>query len=773
MKFPVIPKRFNTIFFRLLFSYAALIALTTLFMGTASYMYFTDNFNREVERVHNRMLSNVQHTVEQQVFRKVQSTYIELSSNYRNKNDVLLFFQQPVTENNAKISEAYQHLKYIVNSSGGLLDSVAVYYRKNRMMISSLEGYKSYSNTSDWKQLDWLDRQPFGGSNFLWSDHVPAEIAGPTTSTVFTFAAAYPYVHDDSNSGYILFNVNKKAVARILQSPDRRIDDGRLAIIGPGGLLISNDPEDEKMLAQAVRPENMTSVNRGSGIISVGEDAHMLSYRHLPSANGWTVASLTPVEQFYAKSRTIQQVLLVIGFIAILLGAVVSNIFTSRIYHPLRTLMERTKHLFQDSASARRDVDEYVQINSLIDNLSVKVTQLEKTLDANMPLVKHSLVTGLLQNTIKNREELGDRLHMLGLSAQSYTAGFKISLDNHTMASMTTENAQFIMYHLIDMLESGNENERFVLAVETYGQTISGIAFSSRTEEDAIIKRFTHLQSYAYANFRLKLTGALGEWQENPLETQLSYKQAEAYMQYRFLKPDVDWFHGGHWKLREADESLLEGKWGSAWQKALKAGDEAEAAAILHTVVDKLTSGPYSAGYAYQTAADLQHTFRQCMQDLNIDPGELDVQDSGSMEDFPSIREYALWQLAALSSLSAIRKERSGSRSQDIIDRIKRYVSDNLDGDLSLNAVADHVSLSPAYISKIFKSATGENFVEYVTQERLLRARELIQTTESTIEQIANRVGYYNPAYFTKKFKQAFGMTPSDFRLNLHSREMA
>ncbi|PZD97060.1 AraC family transcriptional regulator [Paenibacillus sambharensis] len=772
MKFPI-PKRFNTIFFRLLFSYAVLIALTTLFMGTASYMYFTDNFNREVERVHNRMLSNVQHTVEQQVFHKVQSAYIELSSNYRNKNDVLLFFQQPVADNNAKISEAYQHLKYIVNSSGGLLDSVAVYYRKNRMMISSLEGYKSYSSSEDWKQLQWLDRQPFGGSNFLWSDHVPAGIAGPTSSTVFTFAAAYPYVHDDSNSGYILFNVNKNAVARVLQSPDRRVDEGQLAIIGPGGLLISNDPAQERLLAQAVQPEVMSRAGTGSDMITIGEDAHMLSYRHLPSANGWTVASLTPVEQFYAQSRTIQQVILVIGLVAILLGAVVSNIFTSRIYHPLRTLMERTRHLFQDSPAVRKDADEYVQINSLIDNLSVKVTQLEKTLDANMPLVKHSLVTGLLQNTLKNREELDDRLQMLGLSSLAHTACFKIRLDNQTMASMTIENAQFIMYHLIDMLESGNEKKLFVLAVETFGQTISGIACGSLADDDSITKRFLQLQSYAYANFRLRLTGALGDWQENPLGAQQSYKQAEAYMQYRFLMPDEDWFHGSRWKLRETNESLLEGKWSSAWLRALKAGDEADAAAILLTIVDKLVNGPYSASYACQSAADLQHTFRQCLLDLNIAPSDLSVQDIVSIEDFASIREYADWQQAALSSLSAIRKERSGSRSQDIVDRIKRYVSDNLDGDLSLNAVADHVSLSPAYVSKIFKSATGDNFVEYVTQERLLHAKNLIQTTESTIEQIANRVGYYNPAYFTKKFKQAFGMTPSDFRLTLHAREMA
>ena len=99
-----------------------------------------------------------------------------------------------------------------------------------------------------------------------------------------------------------------------------------------------------------------------------------------------------------------------------------------------------------------------------------------------------------------------------------------------------------------------------------------------------------------------------------------------------------------------------------------------------------------------------------------------------------------------------------------MIDTIKSYIAEHLHEDLSLNAVAEVVYLSPRYLSRMFKQETGENFVDYVTRMRMDKAAQLLHSTEHNIEQIAASLGYNNPAYFTKKFKEIYGMTPSNYR---------
>lgn len=58
------------------------------------------------------------------------------------------------------------------------------------------------------------------------------------------------------------------------------------------------------------------------------------------------------------------------------------------------------------------------------------------------------------------------------------------------------------------------------------------------------------------------------------------------------------------------------------------------------------------------------------------------------------------------------------------------------------------------------------NFVDYVTLVRMERAKELLNDTNMTIESISEHVGYQTPHYFTKKFKERFGMTPKNFRMS-------
>lgn len=108
------------------------------------------------------------------------------------------------------------------------------------------------------------------------------------------------------------------------------------------------------------------------------------------------------------------------------------------------------------------------------------------------------------------------------------------------------------------------------------------------------------------------------------------------------------------------------------------------------------------------------------------------------------------------------REEKTGS----IIETAKNYIKNNYHKDISLDDVSREVNISPYYFSKLFKETTGENFIEYLTNLRMDKAKELLQTTECSMKEICVKTGYSDPNYFSRSFKKNVGVTPTEYKEN-------
>jgi len=74
------------------------------------------------------------------------------------------------------------------------------------------------------------------------------------------------------------------------------------------------------------------------------------------------------------------------------------------------------------------------------------------------------------------------------------------------------------------------------------------------------------------------------------------------------------------------------------------------------------------------------------------------------------------------------------------------------------------VSLSPKYLSRVFKDVTGTGFMEYKLKIKIDKAKELLKGTGSTISEISDKLGFMNPESFMRIFKKVTGATPTKFR---------
>ncbi len=101
----------------------------------------------------------------------------------------------------------------------------------------------------------------------------------------------------------------------------------------------------------------------------------------------------------------------------------------------------------------------------------------------------------------------------------------------------------------------------------------------------------------------------------------------------------------------------------------------------------------------------------------------------------------------------------SGSR----IKKIREYIAEHCDSQLSLNSVAEAFSLNPNYLSQLFRRETGERFGYYVSKVRIEKAKQLLRDTDWDVRRVAEAVGYGGDEYFSRVFKDHTGMAPRQY----------
>ena len=103
-------------------------------------------------------------------------------------------------------------------------------------------------------------------------------------------------------------------------------------------------------------------------------------------------------------------------------------------------------------------------------------------------------------------------------------------------------------------------------------------------------------------------------------------------------------------------------------------------------------------------------------------------------------------------------------QGERVIIGITRYLQEHLEEEVSLSVLAEEFHLNPQYISQLFKNEIGVGFLAYLTNIRMEKAKKLLLSTSFPIAEIAQKTGYGDSRVFTKVFKKAEGITPSQYR---------
>ena len=99
-----------------------------------------------------------------------------------------------------------------------------------------------------------------------------------------------------------------------------------------------------------------------------------------------------------------------------------------------------------------------------------------------------------------------------------------------------------------------------------------------------------------------------------------------------------------------------------------------------------------------------------------------------------------------------------------MVEALDKYIRDNAGDDISNTEIGAIFGYHPFYISKVLKDRKGTTLRQYIIAYRLKLAKKLLSESAKSVNEVAQECGFNDPSYFTKTFKNAFGMTPKEYR---------
>lgn len=267
----------------------------------------------------------------------------------------------------------------------------------------------------------------------------------------------------------------------------------------------------------------------------------------------------------------------------------------------------------------------------------------------------------------------------------------------------------------------------------------------------------------------LKREVSIGVGRVSPSITGLrvSYQEACSALDYRFLLgggkvisiQDMEFGTGvNQTTYIEFERKLI---------AALKTGKASQITHIMDEWFEQLKQSGATAssciGYMHRIMAAFIHLIGQTGFD---DSKLLGMDPFSTIPPIKTVEQMKSWlEVLCFSVIHFLSEQRTSANNTQLQDAII-YINDHYNNpELSLNQVCQQVFLSLSYFSSLFKQRTGGTFVEYLTRLRMEKAMQLLISTQLKAYDIAERVGYGDPQYFSVIFKRHVGMTPKEYRL--------
>ncbi len=526
--------------------------------------------------------------------------------------------------------------------------------------------------------------------------------------------------------------------------------EGALAIVSKKNQIIYDTPlyAEERLSAAAVMAEagrqGVTFEKGGKPVsLNVSGDSQTLFYTTSPDT-GFMYLYRIPDSSFYREYNVTKKMFLISYLASIAFNLLVLALIT---YYNNTAYRRR---VWQVSKGAGIDISQDTRsFEGTLQVLTNEISSLHQSIDSSKSLLFQSAVRSVILN--KNPEQGYDELKPY--LTWDCVCTFFIYLTEKDGGKLSVERLQeeyAIGKRPYEVLFTTMENDGLVAVLVSPEQDM---AAARKTFREELSERFPLCHMVSGNNCPVKKEGV-----------KESYKTAAEAAKYRYIYPEeaslsYEMLHlekrkhsGSHLKLFEIMERDI------ATEQFLDFKTRMEG------LIVSFKSGDYDIAYCRSTLRDLVALFYQIMQQNQLDMWVVFGYDIREYyKQILDIDAFHQWGNYLCETIIRNIRHQKESVDVDLKDRITQMIDENLETCISLDYLADELHMRPDAVSRMFKQMMGKGYAEYIKEQKLNRAISLMGEGYS-IKEIAEQLGYSSSQYFIKVFKEAYGITPHQYK---------
>jgi len=649
------------------------------------------------------------------------------------------------------------HLQDIAILRGFRL-SVDVFYPGLQAVLSTDSGYVAVARHADRTFLASLSP---AGSSASWIARWPQW----SDSCLLTMVRTIPmtttdplgYIVTDVHTSYLLELVNamNPPASRLIAISD---GSGKILFASRDGNIVpeAGVPSIARQPAQPVTSTASRTKLRGSEALVASSAMGDL---------GWNIWMFTPLSETLAGISVVRFFFLENIIVSLLICAVMAYLLARRMNRPIEEIAKAAR---VELAEGTGQDDILTTIRRAMNSVMEENTALQARLEEQLPIVRNSFLNQALHSPWQFRRTLAGRMSYYGIPTGLFDS-FVVVLFAYTPRSTMPEDGKVLLCARMDALSAslpGLSGGVGITLVD--GDADFALAMPCpESGPDALRPVIGEIVKVLHSD-GISLSASAGAVHRSFFELPEAFRQAKIALARAS-------FHATHDIAIYATTDTLEPSWfpmmldvEESLVSALREMDRDMVLGVLDTILAAL---PASRGDGvrplFPFTAQFLAVFMRVLHRMGVEPsrafGARDLFAEGAELTEPG--QFSAFLTSILDETIAFLRNRiEHGRNMEKMEKLKLYIREHPDADLSLKALSDKVYMSVPYLSRTFREVAGVPLKSYINDCRVARAKELLRNPDKKVLDVAKAVGYEKVHAFIKLFKSATSQTPSEYR---------
>jgi AraC-like DNA-binding protein len=619
-------------------------------------------------------------------------------------------------------------------------------------------------------------RQWLGSSQgIFWAQRAQAAGGDSLLSLVIKIPAG-----DLNPFGVVVVRLDGGKIANLLQTltPYEAGDSFLMQRSTGAQLLSSSSAAQPSSLDEALKNAVLAGNSKsGSFLFDKDDTTYTVSYGTMTRVGTeWTYVSASPISAITQPVVFISQLILALSAASLLLAFVLSWVASRRIYSPIARLVNLLTGNAPASVLGQEHNDDFKLIEKEWLHLTRESKTLQHKLERQLPHLKEGFLLQLVQGYLYSysEQDLLERMRNFGWTVDKmHYAVLHVQLSGfeHLEGRFSPGDEGLVTFaaaNITQELAAGRFEQAEVMNFHdlSFGLLIS---IPEAEQEREPIRSFSQelMQSIGHV-LRMYVTVVVGSPAESVSQVPSRFEEAmQASNRHRYdsrsqlidlESPDEFEQERGEIDYPFALEREI--------VQALRTGRKDEAEKLLISFLEALLERGAKTMDVQQGMLQLLGVILHAIRHSGIDLNRIS-KSANLYEQLMQIgdpHKLHTWLVdKVIAPFIAELESRSDVQLKKTVEAAMIYLQINYMKDISLDSCADYTGTNSVALSKAFKQVTGKNFIDYLTELRMEKAKELLRDTDIKINDVAEKSGY-QASYFNRIFKKQEGVTPSRFR---------